>query len=241
MSARAAVGTNPAVKNTDTDRHRPQRAADLDLLRVGGRRLRYLGKDETRSRASRSHSPIRTARPSRGRSMSPSPAPAMIMMGLGVHFSLATGSGTPSSNSGNLKDDDIVGSLSPKATNDPTISPAFRLPLLLEAVPKPVASEKCTPSGPSMSSPVPVIVTSICLVMVPPVVVQRNGEGLDLGLVLRQIFNRRRRDAVIPGHHPTKAGAGRVGVLRSPSACRAPRPKRTIADHADARRSGRHR
>ncbi len=35
-----------------------------------------------------------------------------------------------------------TGSLSPKAVKDPTISPAFRLPLLLDAVPKPVASEK---------------------------------------------------------------------------------------------------
>ena len=55
-------------------------------------------------------------------------------------------------------------------------------------------------------------------------VVQRDGELLDLGLVLGEVFHRRGRDAVIPGHHAAETGAGGVrGDARGQRAQRAGR------------------
>ena len=60
-------------------------------------------------------------------------------------------------------------------------------------------------------------------------------EGLDLVLVLRQVFHRRGRNAVVPGHHATKAGAGRVGAHTRRQRAERPRRRR---DRADAVRIG---
>ena len=63
------------------------------------------------------------------------------------------------------------------------------------------------------ASLVPVMVTSICLVTMPPwPVVERNGEALDLGLTRREVFHRAVLDAVAPGD--AAAGAGTGGVRR---------------------------
>ena len=64
------------------------------------------------------------------------------------------------------------------------------------------------------ASLVPVMVTSICLVIRPPLpVVERDGEALDLGLAGGQILHRGIGNRVGPGQLAAGAGAGGVAVL----------------------------
>ena len=64
------------------------------------------------------------------------------------------------------------------------------------------------------ASLVPVMVTSICLVMTPPLlVVEGDGEALDLGLAGGQILDGGVGDRVGPGQLAAGAGAGGVAVL----------------------------
>ena len=66
-------------------------------------------------------------------------------------------------------------------------------------------------------------------------VVERDGEGLNLGLARRQVFHRSGRHAVVPGDHTTQPGAGRVGADRG---CQRAQRCRRGRCHADAVRVG---